>query len=112
MKNQALCRILAPALFLLSLAGAGCSPTLATSPPALESPATVSGPSQAVLAQGRTYFLRECRACHRIFPPEERSPDAWRPILARKATRVSLTAAQYDKLTAYVLAASGPRITP
>lgn len=101
MKSPAACPTTVACLLLFFLVGAGCSAPTASSPPAL-----ANSEVPADLAQGRAYFLRECGQCHRIFRPEERTPDAWQPILARKAARVSLTKAQYEKLSAYVLAAS------
>lgn len=101
MKTRASCPTIVIGLLLFSLVGAGCSAQTASSPPA---PANSAVPTD--LAQGRAYFLRECGQCHRLFLPEEKTPEAWRPILARKGARVSLTKAQYEKLRAYVLAAS------
>lgn len=101
MHTPAACPTVVIGLLLLSLAGAGCSTPTATSPPTL-APKQVS----TDLAQGRAYFLRECQACHRLFLPEEKTPGAWQPILARKAAKVSLTKAQYEKLATYVLATS------
>lgn len=108
MRSQASCPTVTIGLLLLSLVGAGCSAPTASSPSALASTGV-----PADLAQGRSYFLRECGQCHRIFRPEEKTPEAWQTILARKAAKVSLTKTQYEKLTAYVLAASrAPRPTP
>lgn len=101
MQSPAACPTTVACLLLFSLVGAGCSTPTASRPSALANTAV-----PADLAQGRAYFLRECGQCHRIFQPEERTPEGWRPILARKAARVSLTKAQYEKLRAYVLAAS------
>jgi hypothetical protein len=56
--------------------------------------------------KGRGYFLRECGACHRHYWPGERSVDEWRVILLRKKNKVSLTAAQFQQLSDYVIQAS------
>ena len=56
--------------------------------------------------KGRGYFLRECGACHRHFWPGERSVAEWQGILPRKRNKVSLTAAQFQQLSDYVIQAS------
>lgn len=56
--------------------------------------------------KGRGYFLRECGACHRHYWPGERSVDEWRGILLKKKSKVSLTAAQFQQLSDYVIQAS------
>ncbi|MEK6202084.1 MAG: hypothetical protein N2A40_06650 [Desulfobulbaceae bacterium] len=73
---------------------------------ASEALASASRQSSAELSKGRAYFLRECRTCHRIYTPEER--ELLMPAVhpGRKSSMVSLTAAQYEKLTAYVMASS------
>lgn len=109
MKSQTACNSIILCLFSLMLETAGCTAAKAPSPPASEPLATGQGANPADLVPGRAYFLRECRSCHRIFMPEERSPAEWRAILGRKSAKVSLTAAQFEKLTAYVLAASAAK---
>jgi len=56
--------------------------------------------------KGRGYFLRECGACHRHFWPQERSVAQWQTILAKKKNKVSLTGAQFQQLSDYVIQAS------
>lgn len=106
MKKNFFSRITALCLLLISLVSAGCSTSVAPSQQSSNSPAPLLGKNSADLTKGRSYFMRECRTCHRAYTPEERTPDAWRSILARKSSMVSLTAAQYEKLTAYVMATS------
>ncbi|GEM_PF-1613045 len=105
MHTPFLLRPILAGLLLLFLGGAGCFASTAPNPPGqAAAPAENSLPAE--LSRGRAYFLRECRTCHRLFAPEERTPESWQTILARKAARVSLTREQYEKLRAYVLAAS------
>ncbi|MBI5695518.1 MAG: hypothetical protein HZC51_07255 [Nitrospirae bacterium] len=56
--------------------------------------------------EGRKYFVMACADCHRRYTPGDRSPSAWRGILANHKGRVSLTSEQSGKLTGYVLRAS------
>lgn len=64
------------------------------------------GRQDASLSKGRGYFMRECTRCHRAFYPEERKASEWAGILARKKTKVSLSAEQYAQLTEYVIGSS------
>ncbi|MFQ6758018.1 MAG: hypothetical protein D9V46_05345 [Deltaproteobacteria bacterium] len=58
------------------------------------------------MAKGSGYFLRECNKCHRYFMPSERSAGEWAKILAGKKNKVSLTRAQFQQLSDYVIQAS------
>ncbi|MHB8989488.1 MAG: hypothetical protein ACYC6S_12000 [Desulfobulbia bacterium] len=64
------------------------------------------GTENSGLAQGSGYFLRECNKCHRYFMPNERSAEEWAKILAGKKNKVSLTRAQFQQLSDYVIQAS------
>lgn len=64
------------------------------------------GTENSGLAKGRGYFMRECNKCHRYFMPSERSAEAWPKILAGKKNKVSLTGAQFQQLSDYVIQTS------
>lgn len=64
------------------------------------------GTENSGLAKGRGYFMRECNKCHRYFMPSERSAEAWPKILAGKKNKVSLTGAQFQDLSDYVMTES------
>lgn len=64
------------------------------------------GTENSGMAKGRGYFMRECSKCHRYFMPSERSAEEWTKILVGKKHKVSLTAAQFQELSDYIIAES------
>ena len=64
------------------------------------------GQENTDMAKGRGYFMRECSKCHRYIMPSERSAGEWPKILAGKKNKVSLTGAQFQQLSDYVIAES------
>ncbi len=97
-------------IIALLCAGSGLVSGCALGPePGPPAQATASRPSAVVIAgqeKGRGYFLRECGACHRHFWQGERTTAEWQGILPRKKNKVSLTAAQFEQLSDYVIQAS------
>ena len=48
------------------------------------------GLSVALLEQGRSVYADRCSACHRLYPPESRSPEMWTRQVAKMAPRAHL----------------------
>lgn len=64
------------------------------------------GTDMDAIRRGRTIFVTECGACHRLYLPQEHSPEEWRPIARRMGYRASLGDDQIADLEAYLTAAS------
>ncbi len=87
----------------------GCAAGKASIPTAEELGAAGAIPRGAdldALRRGRAVLVTECAVCHRLFLPEEYSPEQWRGIVARMARRASLTGDQAADLLLYLSAAS------
>lgn len=61
------------------------------------------------LRRGRTISVTECVACHRLFLPNEYSPEEWRGIVKRMAIRASLNERQAVELELYLTISGGDR---
>ena len=86
----------------------GCATGKTSIPTAEEMGAAGALPNGAdadALRRGRAVLVTECAACHRLFRPEEYSPEQWRGIVARMARRASLTVDQAADLLLYLVAA-------
>jgi hypothetical protein len=87
----------------------GCAAGKASIPTAEELGAKGAIPRGAdpdALRRGRGVLVTECAACHRLFLPEEHSPEQWRGIVARMARRASLVGDQAADLLLYLSVAS------
>lgn len=101
-------------LVLLAATGAagglsGCAAGKASIPTAeelLAAGALSKEADPAALRRGRAVFVTECAACHRLFLPAEYSPEQWRGIVKRMASRASLGEDQAADLLLYLSAAS------
>lgn len=83
-----------------------CAPLDPKLLPPAETLAAASGVDQDDLAEGRSYYLRDCAGCHVHIWPREKQPKQWKLTLKEHRARVPLTRAQYEKLKLYVLTAS------
>lgn len=105
---------MAMVLALLAAAGvaggfSGCAAGKASIPTADELGAAGALPGGAdpdALRRGRVVLVTECAACHRLFWPNEYSPEQWRPIVKRMAGRASLSGGQAADLLLYLSTAS------
>ncbi|MCL5965774.1 MAG: hypothetical protein M1550_00900 [Deltaproteobacteria bacterium] len=106
---------LGPTLAAVTAAGAlwisGCAGgTIVPTPSQLVATGAVPRDADlAALARGRAVFVTECAACHRLFRPDEYTPQEWKRIVARMAPRASLDSRQTSDLELYLSAASGWR---
>jgi mono/diheme cytochrome c family protein len=103
-----------PSVFIALLAagaimtgGGGCAGGR-TFLPAAEELAAGGALSSGVdaLRRGRSVYVTECAACHRLFGPAEYSPEQWRGIVRRMAIRASIGDDQAGDLLAYLSSAS------
>jgi len=96
------------AVVALAAGVAGCAAGKASIPTAEDLYATGALPRGAdldALRRGRAILVTECAACHRLFLPEEYSPERWRGIVKRMAGRASLAEDQAADLLRYLSAA-------
>lgn len=100
-------------LWIAGIAGgatvAGCAggkTAVPTPEQLLAAGALPGGADLQALRRGRTLFVTECAACHRLHPPGAYSPEEWRPIARRMAERASLDERQAEDLERYLTAAS------
>ena len=97
---RALVCLVIPLLF------AGCAATPSRVLPDPGRLARTTGADEQALAEGRSYYLRECAGCHRHFWPRERTPAAWKQTLKEHRGRVVLTKRQLKKVELYLTLAS------
>ena len=107
MRNPYLCMV----LVIASLAAgfSGCAGTRAALPTPEELAASGVLPKEAdaeALRRGRAVFVTECAACHRLYWPNEYSPEQWHGIVKKMAGRASLSGSQSADLDLYLSVAS------
>ena len=91
---------------ILSLLFAGCAATSSRMLPDPGQLARTTGADGKALAEGRSYYLRECAGCHRHFWPTENTPSEWKQTLKEHRGRVVLTKEQLGKVELYLTLAS------
>jgi mono/diheme cytochrome c family protein len=97
------------AVLALAAGIAGCAAGKASIPTAEELYAAGALPREAdlnALRRGRAVLVTECAACHRLFLPDEYTPERWRGIVKRMAGRASLAEDQAADLDLYISVAS------
>lgn len=98
-------------VLLVALTVAACKS--AATPAADSGPAAGDddSPSNASLdgqhEEGRALYERRCGTCHDLYAPDEYPAAAWPRYVKRYGPRSGLTAAQREKVTAYLQAAAG-----
>lgn len=92
-------RLLVGALLVAGCVSAVPEPTAADAARAqtLEPSATL-----ADLAQGRKAYVARCAGCHQLYPPAERSPEAWPAIVSGMAARAKVTDTDRDAIKLYL----------
>jgi mono/diheme cytochrome c family protein len=96
------------AVLALAAGIAGCAAGKTSIPTAEDLHAAGALPRGAdldALRRGRAILVTECAACHRLFLPDEYSPERWRGIVKRMAGRASLAEDQAADLLRYLSAA-------
>lgn len=59
-----------------------------------------------LMARGRSAYVMECAACHRLYWPEEYTPEAWSTIAPDMADRAGLSDESGRGLTMFLMRAS------
>ena len=99
--------LVAALTFAAGMSGcAAARPPLPTAEELSSAGALSKGADPEALRRGRAVFVTECAACHRLFWPNEYSPEQWRAIVRRMAGRASLSGDQAADLELYLKAAS------
>lgn len=97
--------LISGACLLALLALIGCA-SIKRMPAADEVETRPEGPDRETLRRGRALAVTECAGCHRIYWPEEFSPNQWSDIAQNMGRRASLTTSQTEDLRAYLMAAA------
>ena len=85
---------------------AGCAFSTGTLPTAGELAPAGDAEAFDALERGRALTVRECTACHRMFWPEEYTPESWIDIGADMAARSGLGRSDAELVVRYLTAAS------
>jgi hypothetical protein len=103
-------RLLATVVIIFLAAGISACAAGKTSIPTADeiraSGALPAGTDLDALRRGRAIMVTECTSCHRLFLPDEYSPEQWRGIAKRMSARASLSGGQAADLELYLSVAS------
>jgi cytochrome c5 len=103
-----------PAAIVVVAAAMSLSIGCATSSGSLPLPEQLTAPSRAgaeddiaSMRRGRALVVTECATCHRLYWPQECSPEEWERIIRDMGRSASLGEGQVRDMQLYMKAASG-----